>query len=160
MLLSPKSGNDAARSTFADNTATTHALGGWYQPVNDDGTLGEPTTSAALRNGEAAIFVGGRPTVTLTVTPGAAIPGSDVTYVATCTNPFPDLITNVKIQGYIPADTTYVTDSALLDGTPVTPQFAPDPDNPEQILIWIIVDQIAGNGGSRQFEYKARLAGL
>ena len=160
VLLKPKSGNDPARSTFADNTATTHDLGGWYQLVHDDGTLGPPVSSVTLRNGEAAVFVGGHPTVTLSVTPGATIPGSDVTYVATCTNPFPDPVTNVKVQGYIPAGTTYVTDSALLDGTPVTPQFAPDPDNPEQILIWIIVDRIAGNGGSRQFEYKARLAGL
>ena len=159
VLLKPKSGNDAGRSTFADNTATTHDLGGWYQPVHDDGTLGEPTTSVTLRNGEAAIFVGGQPTVSFRVTPGAAIPGSDVTYVATCTNPFPDPVTNVKIQGLIPAGTTYVADSALVDGTPVTPQSAPDPDNPGQILIWVIVDQVAGNGGSSQFEYKVRLAG-
>ncbi|HUT16438.1 MAG TPA: DUF11 domain-containing protein [Anaerolineae bacterium] len=159
VLLKPKSGYDAARSTFANNTATTHDLSGWYQPVYDDGTLGAPTTSVTLRNGEAAILVGGQPTVTLTATPSAAMPGAEVTYAATCTNPFPDPLTSVKIQGRIPAGTTYVPDSALVDGTPVTPQFAPNPEDPAEIWIWTVVDHIEGDGGSRQFEYKVRLAG-
>lgn len=163
VLLKPKSGYDSARSTFAYNTATTHDLGGWYQPVNDDRTLGEPTNSVTLRNGEAAVFVGGRPTVTLMATPSATIPGSDVTYVATCTNPFPDPITNVKMQGRIPADTTYVDGSArLVVGAdpvdPITLQFAPNPDNPSELFIWVIVDQIPGGGGRAEFEYKVRLA--
>jgi uncharacterized repeat protein (TIGR01451 family) len=162
VLLKPKSGTDSGRSTFADNTATTHDLGGWYQPVHDDGTLGEPTTSVTLRNGEAAIFVGGQPTAALQATPGAAMPGSDVTYVATCTNPFPDPITNVKVQGGIPAGTTYLDGSAhlVVGGTavsPLTPQFAPDPDDPSEFVIWVIVNQIPGNGGRAEFEYKVRL---
>jgi uncharacterized repeat protein (TIGR01451 family) len=162
VLLKPKSGTDPGRSTFADNTATTHDLGGWYQPVLDDGTLGEPTTSVTLRNGEAAIFVGGHPTVTLQVTPGAAMPGSDATYLVTCTNPFPDPITNVKVQGRVPAGTTYLDGSARLvvDANPVdpvAPQFAPNPDDPSELFIWVIVDQITGNGGRAEFEYKVHL---
>jgi len=157
VLLKPKSGYDSSRSTFADNTATTHDLGGWYQPVHDDGSLGEPTTSITLRNGEAAILVGGRPSITLDVTPSAAVPGDEVTYVVTCTNPFPDPLANVRIQGIIPAGTTYVTDSALVDGNPVTPNIASNPENPEELWIWTVVDQIEGNGRSRQFQYKVRL---
>jgi Bacterial Ig domain len=40
-----------------DNTATTHALPGTYRPLEADGTLGPPTQSLSLRNGEGAILV-------------------------------------------------------------------------------------------------------
>jgi hypothetical protein len=43
--------------TLADNTATTIALGGTYEPLQADGTLGAPITSVSLRNGEGAILV-------------------------------------------------------------------------------------------------------
>ncbi len=41
----------------ADNTATTHQLGGNYRPLNADGTLGTVVTSITLRNGEGAILI-------------------------------------------------------------------------------------------------------
>jgi hypothetical protein len=43
--------------TTADNTATTHQLGGTYRVVNSNGTLGQFVTSITLRNGEGAILV-------------------------------------------------------------------------------------------------------
>src|SRR5439155_11314774 len=43
--------------TLADNTATTHQLNGTYRPLQADGTLGAPTTSVTLRNGEGAILI-------------------------------------------------------------------------------------------------------
>src|SRR5262245_42483344 len=43
--------------TTADNTATTHALPGNYRSLQADGTLGPPTQSVTLRNGEGAILV-------------------------------------------------------------------------------------------------------
>jgi hypothetical protein len=43
--------------TIADNTATTHQLGGNYRPLNADGTLGAIVTSITLRNGEGAILI-------------------------------------------------------------------------------------------------------
>jgi len=165
VLLKPKSGYDSARSTFADSTATTHDLGGWYQPVNDDGTLGEPTNTVTLRNGEAAIFVGGKPTVTLIATPTTAAPGSIVTYVASCTNPFPDRITAVTIIGRIPEGTSYVEGSATLalegaSPVAVAPQFADDPDNPGGLLISVVADAIEGNGGNAEFSYEVQLGVL
>ena len=38
-------------------TATTYALGGTYQALQADGTLGPPVTTVTLRNGEGAILV-------------------------------------------------------------------------------------------------------
>ncbi len=43
--------------TTANNTATTHQLGGSYRKVNADGTLGPVITSLALRNGEGAVLI-------------------------------------------------------------------------------------------------------
>jgi hypothetical protein len=42
---------------LGDETATRHDLKGTYRPLRADGTLGEPVTSIALRNGEGAILV-------------------------------------------------------------------------------------------------------
>jgi hypothetical protein len=56
VLYKPLSaGNGTA--TIADNTATTHQLGGTYRQVLADGTLGPPITSITLRNGEGAILI-------------------------------------------------------------------------------------------------------
>jgi hypothetical protein len=43
--------------TTADNTATTHALGGSYRALNANGTLGPVITSITLRNGEGAVLI-------------------------------------------------------------------------------------------------------
>ncbi len=43
--------------TMADDTATTHQLGGWYRPLRADGTLGPPVNKVTLRNGEGAVLV-------------------------------------------------------------------------------------------------------
>ncbi|MDW8244213.1 MAG: Ig-like domain-containing protein [Thermogemmata sp.] len=43
--------------TTADNTATTHALGGTYRRLQADGTLGPLISSITLRNGEGAILL-------------------------------------------------------------------------------------------------------
>ena len=43
--------------TTADNTATTHPLGGNYRAVNADGTLGPVVSSVTLRNGEGAVLI-------------------------------------------------------------------------------------------------------
>jgi hypothetical protein len=43
--------------TTADNTATTHQLGGTYRIVNSNGTLGPAVTSVTLRNGEGVILL-------------------------------------------------------------------------------------------------------
>lgn len=40
-----------------DSTATTHGLPGTFRPLQSDGTLGAPTQSVTLRNGEGAILV-------------------------------------------------------------------------------------------------------
>jgi hypothetical protein len=43
--------------SLADNTATTHQLGGNYRVLQSDGTLGPVVTQITLRNGEGAILV-------------------------------------------------------------------------------------------------------
>ena len=43
--------------TTANNTATIEQLGGTYQLLNADGTLGPPITSISLRNGEGAVLI-------------------------------------------------------------------------------------------------------
>jgi hypothetical protein len=43
--------------TTANNTTTTHQLGGTYRQVQANGTLGPVVTAVALRNGEGAVFV-------------------------------------------------------------------------------------------------------
>jgi hypothetical protein len=53
--LSYKAG--VGTGTAADNTATTHALGGSYRMLRNDGTLGPVVTSVTLRNGEGAILI-------------------------------------------------------------------------------------------------------
>jgi hypothetical protein len=58
ILYKPLSHGRAAKTaaTGDDNTATRHELGGTYQQVQPDGTLGPPITSISLRNGEGAIL--------------------------------------------------------------------------------------------------------
>jgi hypothetical protein len=48
------------RPATGDETATRHDLGGAYRPLRADATLGNPTTSIALRNGEGAILIPGQ----------------------------------------------------------------------------------------------------
>lgn len=43
--------------TTADNSATTHQLGGSYHVLNVDGSVGAPVTSITLRNGEGVILI-------------------------------------------------------------------------------------------------------
>jgi hypothetical protein len=43
--------------TTANNTFTTHSLGGRYRLLNSNGSLGPVITSLSLRNGEGAILV-------------------------------------------------------------------------------------------------------
>lgn len=58
VLYKPRSYTQGkGEGTIADNTATTHQLGGAYRAVNPDGTLGAVVTSITLRNGEGAILV-------------------------------------------------------------------------------------------------------
>ncbi len=57
ILYKPLSYNLGRAGTSAENTATTHYLGGTYRPLNADGTLGAAITRITLRNGEGAILV-------------------------------------------------------------------------------------------------------
>jgi hypothetical protein len=43
--------------TVANNTATTHALGGNFRALRNDGTLGPVVNSISLRNGEGAVLI-------------------------------------------------------------------------------------------------------
>jgi hypothetical protein len=56
VLYKPLSYTRGTAGTLADNTATTHVLGGTYRVVNADGTLGPPITRITLRNGEGVIL--------------------------------------------------------------------------------------------------------
>ncbi|MFO0810389.1 MAG: Ig-like domain-containing protein [Gemmataceae bacterium] len=53
--LSYKSG--VGTGTVLDDTATVHNLNGTYRLLRADGTLGDPTTTVSLRNGEGAILI-------------------------------------------------------------------------------------------------------
>jgi hypothetical protein len=57
VLYKPLSAGGGQTGTTADNTATTFQLGGSYQLLNADGSLGPVVTSVTLRNGEGAILV-------------------------------------------------------------------------------------------------------
>jgi hypothetical protein len=56
VLYKPLSYTRGVAGTLADNTATTHVLGGMYREVKADGTLGPPITRITLRNGEGVIL--------------------------------------------------------------------------------------------------------
>jgi hypothetical protein len=55
--LSHKSGDWKTLAALGPETATRHDLDGTYRPLNADGTLGDPVSSVALRNGEGAILI-------------------------------------------------------------------------------------------------------
>lgn len=57
VLYKPVSYTRGVSGTIADNTATTHALGGVYREVRADGTLGPAVSKITLRNGEGKILV-------------------------------------------------------------------------------------------------------
>jgi hypothetical protein len=57
VLYKPLSYAHGVSGTLADSSATVHALGGSYQVLQADGTLGPVVTSITLRNGEGAILV-------------------------------------------------------------------------------------------------------
>jgi hypothetical protein len=56
VLYKPLSYTKGVNGTLADNTATTHQLGGWYRVVRNDGTLGPVVNSIKLRNGEGVVL--------------------------------------------------------------------------------------------------------
>lgn len=57
VLYKPLSYTRGVTGTIANNTATTHQLGGWYRPLRADGTLGAAVRQVSLRNGEGAVLV-------------------------------------------------------------------------------------------------------
>jgi hypothetical protein len=57
VLYKPLSYTRGKTGTTADNTRTTHQLGGRYRVLRNDGTLGPVVTSVTLRNGEGAVLV-------------------------------------------------------------------------------------------------------
>ena len=57
VLYKPLSYTRGTTGTLADNTATTHVLGGNYRVVNANATLGPVVTKITLRNGEGAVLV-------------------------------------------------------------------------------------------------------
>ena len=57
VLYKPLSYGNGVTGALADATATTHALGGTYYPLQADGTVGAPVTTISLRNGEGAILI-------------------------------------------------------------------------------------------------------
>lgn len=56
VLYKPVSYFRGTTGSIADNTATTHQLDGLYRKVNADGTLGPPTRTVTLRNGEGVVL--------------------------------------------------------------------------------------------------------
>ena len=58
--------NWSTDASTGDSTATTHQLGGMYQSLRADGTLGAVVLSITLRNGEGAILIPLSPTPTPT----------------------------------------------------------------------------------------------
>jgi hypothetical protein len=57
VLYKPLSLGNGVAGTTDDNTATLLNLGGTYRPLLADGTLGAPTTTVWLRNGQGEILV-------------------------------------------------------------------------------------------------------
>ncbi len=57
VLYKPVSYTRGKTGTTDANTGTTHQLDGLYRPLKADGSLGSPTRTIALKNGEGAILV-------------------------------------------------------------------------------------------------------
>jgi len=57
VLYKPVSYTRGTTGTTADATRTTHQLDATYRPLKADGSLGSPTRTITLRNGEGAILV-------------------------------------------------------------------------------------------------------
>ena len=57
VLYKPVSYTRGKTGTTDASTATTHQLDGTYRPLKADGSLGTPTRTVTLRNGEGAILV-------------------------------------------------------------------------------------------------------
>jgi hypothetical protein len=69
VMYKPLAYTKGVNGTLADNTATTHQLGGSYRVLRNDGTLGPLVTSVRLRNGEGVTLVkAGTTTTTGTTT--------------------------------------------------------------------------------------------
>jgi hypothetical protein len=60
VLYKPLSYTRGTTGTIADNTATTHDLGGTYRVVRADGSLGPAITRITLRNGEGVVLAKSR----------------------------------------------------------------------------------------------------
>jgi PKD repeat protein len=88
VLYKPLSFKDwsSPAATIDDTTATAFNLGGTYQLLHSDGTLGAPVTSVTLRNGEGAILVKvastGSTTVGMASLSLASVPAAPTTALA------------------------------------------------------------------------------
>jgi uncharacterized repeat protein (TIGR01451 family) len=113
-------------ATLGDTSAVTFPLPHAYRPLNADGTLGSPTTSVTLRNGEGAMLVEtadllSSSSLTLAVDKANAKPGETVAYSITYGNFTTQAITNAVITDQLPATVTYVPGSATLNGVSISP---------------------------------------
>jgi hypothetical protein len=119
VLYKPLSYGGNVTGTLADTTATTHALGGTYYPLQADGTLGAPVTSVTLRNGEGVILVKPSAVVrSLLVTgfPSPTTAGVPGTFTVTAQDPSGHSVlgytgtvhfTSTDGQAVLPADYTF-----------------------------------------------------
>ena len=57
VLYKPVSYARGVSGKITDDTATTHALGGWFRELHADGTLGALINRVTLRNGEGKVLV-------------------------------------------------------------------------------------------------------
>lgn len=98
VLYKPLSYGNGVTGTLADATATTHNLGAVYYPLQSDGTLGAPTTSITLRNGEGAVLVKASvvaSSLLISGIPSATTAGTSIPFTVTA----PDLSGHV-VTGY------------------------------------------------------------
>jgi hypothetical protein len=114
VLYKPLSYGNGVNGTLADATATTHDLGGYYYPLQADGTLGAPITSITLRNGEGAVLVKASVvanSLIVTGIPTAATAGASI----------PFTVTAADLSGHIVAGYTGTVHFASTDASAVLP---------------------------------------
>jgi hypothetical protein len=142
VLYKPLSYAQGVGGTLSDASATVHQLGGSYQELQADGTLGPVVTSVTLRNGEGAILVKAPP-----APPAPSAPPSA-----------PLVVTSAPADPQPAGAAVDVTASLLIHWQPVRRSRG---QTPRRVLtlqnvsgaalagpLWLVVE--GGNGGGRK----------
>jgi uncharacterized repeat protein (TIGR01451 family) len=139
---------------FDSGNAVTVTLSRPYRVVAYDGSLSASVTSVSLATKTGVILIGSPVTmsVSTSASPSTAAPQTIIDYTVTYRNTAASPVSDVVVSSYVPSNTDFVPGSALLNGSPISP----DPVTDDGHLVVSVGNVSAGAEGNVTFKVRVR----